>query len=132
MDQDMTAVPTTPVTLGSSRLGERPGGPALADALLASPLGSIDTSNMYADGRSEALLGDAIGRAGGIPNGKLIYSKADRDLPTGVFDGDWESSSRPPCPRSSSTRSSSSDRLPRAETTDAHRCPSTEASRLQG
>lgn len=84
----MTAVLTTPVTLGSSRLGERPGGPELAGALLASPLGNIDTSNMYADGRSEALLGDAIGRAGGIPNGKLIYSKADRDAVTGVFDGE--------------------------------------------
>jgi D-threo-aldose 1-dehydrogenase len=84
----MNRVPTTPVTLGASRLGERPGGMELADALLASSLGNIDTSNMYAEGRSEELLGDAIRRAGGIPGAKLIYSKADRDLGSGVFDGD--------------------------------------------
>jgi len=84
----MNAVPTTPVTLGASRLGERPGGAELADAMLVSPLGNIDTSNMYAEGRSEELLGAAIARAGGIPDSKLIYSKADRDLETGVFDGD--------------------------------------------
>jgi len=84
----MNHVVTTPITLGASRLGERAGGDALADALLASALGNVDTSNMYADGRSEQLLGDAITRAGGIPTGKLIYSKADRDLATGVFDGD--------------------------------------------
>lgn len=63
----MAHVPTTPVTLGASRLGERPDGDALADALLASPLGNVDTSNNYADGRSEALLGDAIRRAAGLP-----------------------------------------------------------------
>ena len=59
----MAHVPTTPVTLGASRLGERPDGEALADALLASPLGHVDTSNNYADGRSEQFLGDAIRRA---------------------------------------------------------------------
>ncbi|WP_353080879.1 aldo/keto reductase [Tessaracoccus lapidicaptus] len=82
----MAHVPTTPVTLGASRLGERPDGEALADALLASPLGNVDTSNNYADGRSEALLGDAIRRAGGLTESTLIYSKADRDPVTGGFD----------------------------------------------
>jgi D-threo-aldose 1-dehydrogenase len=84
----MNHVATTPITLGASSLGERPGSEALADALLASGLGNVDTSNMYAGGRSEKLLGDAITRADGIPRGKLIYSKADRDVATGVFDGD--------------------------------------------
>lgn len=84
----MNRVDTTPITLGASRLGERPGGAELADALLVSPIGNIDTSNMYAEGQSEELLGAAVARAGGIPNTKLIYSKADRDLATGVFDGD--------------------------------------------
>ena len=80
------ALALSPVTLGASRLGERPDGEALADALLASPLGNVDTSNNYADGRSEALLGDAIRRAGGLPEATLIYSKADRDPVTGGFD----------------------------------------------
>ena len=84
----MNPITTTPITLGASLLGERPGAPALADAMLGSGLGNIDTSNMYAEGRSEELLGAAIARAGGIPHDTLIYSKADRDLATGVFDGD--------------------------------------------
>lgn len=83
----MAGVETTSITLGVSRLGERPGGSELADALLASPLGNIDTSNMYAEGRSEQLLGGAIARAGGLPESKLIYSKADREPSTGIFDG---------------------------------------------
>jgi len=84
----VNAIPTTPVTLGASRLGDRPQGEELADALLASPLGNVDTSNAYADGRSETLLGGAIRRAGGLPEGKLVYSKADCDPETGVFDGE--------------------------------------------
>jgi D-threo-aldose 1-dehydrogenase len=81
-------IPTTPVTIGASRLGDRPEAGALADAMLTSSLGNIDTSNEYAGGRSETLLGAAIRRAGGIPDGKVVYSKADRDPKTGVFDGD--------------------------------------------
>lgn len=78
---------TRPITLGASYLGRRDEREPLADALLASPIGNVDTSNRYANGQSEALLGEAIARAGGIPSGKLIYSKADRDA-EGVFDGD--------------------------------------------
>lgn len=84
----MNPIPTTPVTLGASRLGDRPHADELADALVASTLGNVDTSNAYADGRSESLLGGAIRRAGGLPGGKLVYSKADCDPDTGVFDGD--------------------------------------------
>ncbi|MHA6523772.1 aldo/keto reductase [Tessaracoccus sp. G1721] len=84
----MAPVPLTPVTLGASRLGDRPDAEALADALLASPLGHVDTSNNYADGRSETLLGDAIRRAGGAPSGTSVFSKADRDPSTGAFDAD--------------------------------------------
>lgn len=83
----MRSVPLTPVTLGASRLGERPDPEPLADALLASTLGHVDTSNNYAGGRSERLLGDAIRRAGGLPEGHLVLSKADRDA-DGRFDAD--------------------------------------------
>jgi D-threo-aldose 1-dehydrogenase len=84
----MHPVSTSPLTLGSSSLGDRPGAPELADALLATDVGNVDTSNIYAQGKSEQLLGDAIRRAGGLPEGKLVYSKADRDVKTDVFDGD--------------------------------------------
>lgn len=82
---------TTTLTLGASRLGERGGDDgiaALADAMLASDLGAIDTSNNYAGGRSERAIGEAIARLGGLPPRKLIYSKADRDPETGRFDGE--------------------------------------------
>ena len=80
-------VPTTPITLGTSSLGSRDGAAELADAIVASPH-AVDTSNEYADDRSELRLGEAIARAGGLPDGKLIYSKADRWRPDGTFDGD--------------------------------------------
>lgn len=84
----MRSLSPTPVILGASRLGEREGGDQLADALLASTIGYVDTSNNYAGRRSEELLGSAIRRAGGLPQDKLVYSKADSEPGTGVFDGD--------------------------------------------
>ncbi|KAE8765925.1 aldo/keto reductase [Georgenia thermotolerans] len=78
-----------PVTLGTTVLGKRESAnPELADALLASPFPQIDTSNVYAAGQSEKLLGDAIGRAGGLPAGKTVFSKVDQHPETGRFDGD--------------------------------------------
>lgn len=77
------------VTIGTTVLGKREGaGPELADAMLASDFAQIDTSNVYADGRSEMELGAAMRRAGGLPAGKSIFTKADPDPETGVFDGD--------------------------------------------
>lgn len=77
------------VTIGTSGLGKRPGADeALATALLASAFRQLDTSNNYAGGRSETLLGEAIAAAGGLPAGKVIFSKADQDPDTGRFDGE--------------------------------------------
>jgi D-threo-aldose 1-dehydrogenase len=84
------------VTIGTTWLGgKETAGADLADAMLASEIAQIDTSNVYAQGQSETFLGDAIRRAGGLPPGKLIFSKADPDPETGRFDGDrilrsWE------------------------------------------
>lgn len=78
-----------PVTVGTSGLGKRPGADeALAAALVASPFRQLDTGNNYALGRSEQLLGEAIAAAGGLPDGKVIFSKADQDPRSGAFDGD--------------------------------------------
>ncbi|WP_269454690.1 hypothetical protein [Microbacterium oleivorans] len=41
----METLSPTPVILGASRLGERPGADDLADALISSRLGYVDTSN---------------------------------------------------------------------------------------
>lgn len=79
-----------PVTIGTSGLGKRPGADEqVADALIASRrFGQVDTSNNYALGGAERLLGEAIARAGGLPEGKAVFTKVDADPGTGVFDGD--------------------------------------------
>jgi len=78
-----------PITIGTSGLGKRPGADeALAAALVSSPFRQLDTGNNYALGRSEQLLGEAIDAAGGLPANKVVFSKADQDPATGVFDGD--------------------------------------------
>jgi D-threo-aldose 1-dehydrogenase len=78
-----------PITLGASPLGKRPEiGAELGDALLTSRFHQVDTSNNYADGDSERLLGAAIARLGGLPADRHIFTKVDADPETGVFDAD--------------------------------------------
>ena len=76
-----------PLTVGTSPLGKRAErGELLADAMLASPYRQLDTSNNYANGESERLLGGAIRRLGGLPAHKVVFSKVDADPVTGLFD----------------------------------------------
>lgn len=78
-----------PLTIGTSGLGKRAGADgSFANALLASPFRQLDTSNSYAGGRSEELLGGAIAARGGLPANKVIFSKGDQDPLTAAFDGD--------------------------------------------
>jgi D-threo-aldose 1-dehydrogenase len=46
---------------------------------------SIDTSNEYALGLSEQVIGDALRRRGGVPAGVTIATKLDRDPESGSF-----------------------------------------------
>lgn len=78
-----------PVTVGTSGLGKRPGADLeLAKAILTSPFHQADTSNNYADGASERLLGEAIRELGGLPENRVVFSKGDQDPVTGAFSGD--------------------------------------------
>ena len=78
-----------PVTIGTSGLGKRPGAELeLAKAILSSPFLQADTSNNYAGGQSERLLGEAIRELGGLPAGHVVFSKGDQDPVTGAFTGD--------------------------------------------
>lgn len=78
-----------PVTVGTSGLGKRPEADlALATAILTSSFLQTDTSNNYADGESERLLGQAISELGGLPEGHVVFSKGDQDPVTGAFTGD--------------------------------------------
>lgn len=90
-----TGLVASPITLGTSSLGRGtiPGDPDesaaidLASAMLHGPYALVDTSNEYAGGRSEAVLGAALARDGIAP-GRAIVTKVDRDLATGEFDRD--------------------------------------------
>lgn len=78
-----------PVTIGTSGLGKRPGADeVVARAMLASPLRQLDTSNNYALGESERLLGETIAELGGLPSDKVVFSKVDQHPETGAFDHD--------------------------------------------
>jgi D-threo-aldose 1-dehydrogenase len=50
-----------------------------------SPVTAIDTSNEYAGGLSEQLIGEALRRRGGVPDGITIATKLDRDPETGSY-----------------------------------------------
>jgi D-threo-aldose 1-dehydrogenase len=85
----------SPLTLGTSGLGRgtEPGSVeeaeavAFAQRLLASTHSFLDTSNNYAGGRSEAVLGLAIARVG-VDAATRVISKVDSDPDTGAFDRD--------------------------------------------
>ena len=54
----------------------------------AGPLNFLDTSNNYGDGESERRIGEAVRRAGSVPDGFVIQTKLDRDPETDSFDRD--------------------------------------------
>ena len=90
-----TGIVASSITLGTSGLGRgtSPGDALeaeaidLASAMLHGPYALVDTSNEYAEGRSEAVLGAALARDGIAP-ARAIVTKVDRDLESGVFDRD--------------------------------------------
>lgn len=64
---------------------------ALAQRLFSAPFRGVvdvlDTSNNYGYGESERRIGSAIRAHGGLPDGFVIQTKADRDMTTGDFSG---------------------------------------------
>lgn len=83
----------TRLTLGTSWNPDRVGGldrvPALERVLDSSPadrpVSVIDTSNEYAKGHSERLIGEALRARGGVPEGITVVTKLDRDPETGSY-----------------------------------------------
>ncbi len=88
----------TPICIGCAPLGDMPEtfaystseDTALAtlDAAFASPMNFFDTAAAYGDGESERRIGKAIQARGGLPDGTVLATKADRNLGTGDFSGD--------------------------------------------
>jgi D-threo-aldose 1-dehydrogenase len=58
------------------------------EAVFESPINFLDTAASYGDGESERRIGAVLGKIGGLPEGIVLASKADRDLQTGDFSGE--------------------------------------------
>lgn len=92
-----TSLEVSPLCVGGSPLGSVPhifghettaeDGVATALAALTGPVNFLDTSNSYSDGESERRVGMALRQLGGLPPGRVLATKLDRDLSTGDFSG---------------------------------------------
>ncbi len=93
-----TGLLVTPICVGCAPLGSMPevfGYSVTEEQALAtlraafrSPINFIDTAASYGDGESERRIGMALRELGGLPDGSVLATKADRDLRTGDFGGD--------------------------------------------
>lgn len=92
-----TGLRVTPICLGCAQIGNMPEqfdpvpeeqALALLRAFFQGPLTFFDTSAAYGDGESERRIGLAIKERGGLPEGFVLATKADRDLATGDFSGE--------------------------------------------
>ncbi len=81
-----SALGDLPVTYGYSVDEDR--AHATVRAVLQLPDGFLDTSNNYGMGRSEERVGHVVGELGGWPEGRVLSTKLDRDMETGLFDAD--------------------------------------------
>jgi D-threo-aldose 1-dehydrogenase len=57
-------------------------------AVFNSPITFLDTAASYGDGESERRIGVVLQELGGLPEGYVLATKADRDLATGDFSGE--------------------------------------------
>ncbi|PPF57190.1 oxidoreductase [Rathayibacter sp. AY1C2] len=88
-----TGATVTRLTLGTSWRPERVADldrvPALERVLdsdaATRAVSVVDTSNEYAGGHSERLIGEALQARGGVPEGITVVTKLDRDPSTGSY-----------------------------------------------
>ena len=93
-----TGLRVTPLAIGCAPLGDMPETFAYGvteeraletiRAIFKSPIKLIDTAASYGDGESERRIGIVLKELGGVPEGYVVTTKADRDLQTGDFSGD--------------------------------------------
>jgi D-threo-aldose 1-dehydrogenase len=93
-----TALSVSPLCVGCAPLGDMPetfdfsvdeerAGETLK-AVLESRINFLDTAASYGDGESERRIGGVLEEIGGLPEGIVLATKADRDLTTGDFSGE--------------------------------------------
>ena len=93
-----TKLSVSPLCVGCAPLGDMPEtfeygvdedrAQRTLEAVFESPLNFLDTAASYGDGESERRIGAVLGKIGGLPEGIVLASKADRDLQTGDFSGE--------------------------------------------
>ena len=93
-----TGLSVSPICAGCASLGDMPetfdysvSRESAAETLRAvfeSPINFLDTAASYGDGESERRIGEALEEIGGLPEGYVLATKADRDLTTGDFSGE--------------------------------------------
>src|ERR671916_3175713 len=93
-----TGLSVSPLCVGCAPLGDMPetfeysvGEERAMQTLRAvfeSPINFLDTAASYGDGESERRIGEVMDEIGGLPEGDVLATKADRDLRTGDFSGE--------------------------------------------
>jgi len=93
-----TGLMVSPVCVGCAPLGNMPetfeysvSEERARETLLEvfrSPINFLDTAAAYGDGESERRIGRVLAELGGMPEGYVLATKADRDLRTGEFSGE--------------------------------------------
>jgi len=93
-----TGLSVSPLCIGCAPLGDMPEtfeygvdedrAFRTLEAVFESPINFLDTAASYGDGESERRIGEVLKRRGGLPEGVVLATKADRDLQTGEFSGD--------------------------------------------
>ena len=93
-----TGLEVTPVCVGCAQLGNMPEtfGFSVAESQALEtirssfdgPINFLDTAASYGDGESERRIGLIIAELGGLPEGFVLATKADRDLVSGDFSGE--------------------------------------------
>ncbi len=92
-----TGLSVTPLCVGCAPLGNMPEtfkysvpeqrASETLRAVFESPLNFLDTAASYGDGESERRIGRLLAQMGGLPDGYVLATKADRDLRSGDFSG---------------------------------------------
>ena len=92
-----TGLKVTPLSVGTAALGDMPEVFAYEVAedeavgmlreVFTGSINFVDTAASYGDGESERRIGNVLREMGGIPEGWVIGTKADRDIKTGDFSG---------------------------------------------
>ncbi|MDQ3589628.1 MAG: aldo/keto reductase [Actinomycetota bacterium] len=93
-----TGLSVSPICVGCAPLGNMPEtfeysvseerASETLRAVLESPLNFLDTAASYGDGESERRIGRLLAEIGGLPEGYVLATKADRDLRSGDFSGE--------------------------------------------